>query len=169
MAETFSNRLQRAVKETIATYGPFKIAGMQPKRVYWHMTAEIIHAEQCRFGSIGILDKGWTKTEETMRGCAVDGTLNPGMALSRHGYEIQVCLKGRKGEDLREQLNEWADGITAIFEDIYDLDGLPCCVLAEAGEPSIQIDEGSDTLQAVAVTLSIDVFRQQGEIELTEE
>jgi hypothetical protein len=118
--------------------------------------------------AIFIFDGGWDKEFETIRG-RTGAVADPGIAQRRYNFDVDVYLKGRRVEDLRKQLRQWADGVTAVVEDNWALGVTGIAAIsaqAKAGEPTAPLEQGSAVLMATRVRIVADVWMFQGSMTL---
>lgn len=161
--DTFSRQVQDALRDTLTTYLP-PLLPAASEATYWYQPEEF-KALHCP--AIFIYDGGWTKEFETIRGLNADGSLKQGIAQRRYSFDVDVYLRGRKADELRNELQRWADVITAVVENHWTLDNGAIDAEASRGEPTAPFEEGSSVLMATRIQVQADVWAMQGEIALS--
>jgi len=159
-AATYSRQVQEALQATLAAYLPAMLpAGAGASYRY---RPEEFSAIRCP--AIFIYDGGWEKIFETIRGLNPDGSTKPGIAQRRYSFDVDVYLRGVRVDDLREELQAWADAIAAVVEDHWTLDNGAIDAQASRGDPTAPLAEGSSVLMATRIEVRADVWEMQGQL-----
>lgn len=159
---TMSREVQEALRDSLITYLPALLPAASGA-TYWFQPEEF-KILQCP--AIFIYDGGWTKVFETMRGTGPEGTTMPGMAQRRYDLDVDVYLRGRKADELRHELQRWADAITAVVQNDWQLGEGAIDAQATVGEPTVPFKEGSSVLMATRIQVQADVYVFQGSVTL---
>ena len=161
---TITNQIAYAIEDMMAGNLEDYLPRSLLKNVSYHHQSEEIHAVDCP--AVMIFDNGSEALWETCRGIDGAGVLQDGMAMDRYRFDLVVWVKGRKKDDSLIDINKWRDAVKALFRNKYDLGGIATNVAFTADDPTAPLDEGSATLRAVAIQLSVDVYHLQGAVVL---
>ncbi len=164
MADTLSQAVLQAVKDTITAYMPAKVPGFRPREIKWHFVDKYL--ESAEAPCILILDRGWTKIKESCRSQDATGATVAGMVQRRMACEIAVWHVGKDEDALCERLREWCDGIAAVLDANQSLGETLLVGSAKSGANQVTIPEDSQWFGAGQVRADIDVYIRQGAVTL---
>jgi hypothetical protein len=166
MSSTISLAVLEALKTELASQMPKKVKGFAGGSVKWYFTDTYIDPGTCP--AICIIERGWTKTEETCRGGGLSQTTVGGMVWRRFTVEVMVWLKGGGTTDevLRSQLQTWCDAVAAIMDASYQLETTQLIASSRSGA-NLETMRGTGGWFGVGqIRVDVDVFTQQGAVAL---
>ena len=158
MSASINRQVQEALRNTLKAKLPDKVAAAK-RGVTYGFQPEDFSAVKCP--AIFIYEGDWTKEFESIRGVTA-GVADAGIAQRRYQFDVDVYLRGRKADELREELQQWADGIVAVVEDWWALGTTAIDAEAKAGQPTVPLESGSSVLMATRVQVVADVYVFQG-------
>ena len=163
MPKSIQQATKEAVLKCLREHLHEKVSGYKTVRE-WALVNEYIEAPQCP--AVAVTDTGgWDKVYETAQGLNTDGTVGSGQSRRTLPLEIQIWLVGNAQDTLEEDLRKWADGVVAVIEDNWDLDDDHYFARAKAGAPlsPVPFGRGSDLLQAITVSVTVDTWSSCGD------
>lgn len=113
-----------------------------------------------RSPAVFIYDRGWTRQFESTCGSG------QGLAKRRYLFDVDVYLRGRKADELRNELQRWADAVAAVVEAHWRLGIGAIDAQASRGEATAALAEGSSVLMATRIQVTVDVYEFQGAVRL---
>jgi hypothetical protein len=158
VSETVSRQLQQALSDTLRENLPDFIP--EAVNANYYLQEEEFSAIRCP--GVFVFDRGWTKEFESIRGRDGAGNVKAGIAQRRYSLDVQIYLKGRQSDNLKQTLQEWADSVVAVVENVWALGLASAEAQAKAGEPQIVLDEASSVLMVSQVQVTADVWLFQG-------
>lgn len=160
---TRSTQVVAAIRNLLVDYLPDKMdtGGLRAENIYLQGQAATIHAAQCP--ALCLDDQGSTLLWETMGGSNGDGTVSPGLRCEEYAISLQIWLVGRQGEEMREEFNQWRDGITACLGLHWgEYDGAEQ-ITVESGTPEFPTHISGALLWVGEVSLKASVISRLGE------
>ena len=164
MADTLSQAVLQAVKDTLTAYMPAKVPAFRPYQVKWHFTDRYV--EPAEAPCILIMDRGWSKISETCRSQDSTGATVAGLVQRRTTCEIVVWLVGKDEDATTAALRVWCDGIAAVLDASPSLDETKLMVSAKSGANHETVNLGTQWFGAGQVRAEIDEYIRQGEVAL---
>lgn len=160
--EAIGNAITDAITATLQTGMVGKIPGFPLHRVKWHIAEDIPQASECP--AIGVhISNDWRKVEETLRGRDSSGNVVDGTEYRIYNGKIRIWQKGRKQDELVNELTQIADVITGILTDLILLSGTKAFVNVSGGQATVAVPSGGALLAACEIELEIHSFNVQGE------